>query len=183
MAPQIAFWQGVQFLFARQWSALRREAADRGIRLIGDLPIYTAYDSADVWAAPDLFQLGLRPAPDGRRRCPPDAFSPTGQLWGNPLYNWEYLKATGYKWWIDRIAAAAKLYDVTRIDHFRGFDEYYAIPYPAKDAVIGDWLPGPGHGPVPRHPRKARGRADHRRGPRGSSPRRASSSRTPATRA
>ena len=144
LAPQIAFWQGVQFLFARQWSALRREAADRGIRLIGDLPIYTAYDSADVWAAPDLFQLGPDLRPTFVAGCPPDAFSPTGQLWGNPLYDWPRMARDHYAWWQRRLAHQFTWFDEVRLDHFRGFAAYYAIPAGDRDATGGTWQPGPG---------------------------------------
>ena len=140
----VRFYEFLQYLFYKQWEKFRGYVNSLGIKLFGDIPIYVAMDSADTWANPEVFWLDEERRPVRVAGCPPDYFSATGQLWGNPLYNWEYLKATGYKWWIDRIAAAAKLYDVTRIDHFRGFDEYYAIPYPAKDAVIGDWLPGPG---------------------------------------
>ena len=144
LAPQIAFWQEVQFLFARQWSALRREAADRGIRLIGDLPIYTAYDSADVWAAPDLFQLGSDLHPTSVAGCPPDAFSPTGQLWGNPLYDWPHMARDHYTWWQRRLAHQFAWFDEVRLDHFRGFSAYYAIPAGDRDATGGTWQPGPG---------------------------------------
>lgn len=144
LAPQIAFWQGVQFLFARQWSALRREAADRSIRLIGDLPIYTAYDSADVWAAPDLFQLGSDLRPTAVAGCPPDAFSPTGQLWGNPLYDWPRMARDHYAWWQRRLAHQFAWFDEVRLDHFRGFSAYYAIPAGDRDATGGTWQPGPG---------------------------------------
>lgn len=144
LAPQIAFWQGVQFLFARQWSALRREAADRGIRLIGDLPIYTAYDSADVWAAPDLFQLGSDLHPTSVAGCPPDAFSPTGQLWGNPLYDWPRMARDHYAWWQRRLSHQFAWFDEVRLDHFRGFSAYYAIPAGDRDATGGAWQPGPG---------------------------------------
>ena len=143
-APQIAFWQGVQFLFARQWTALRREAADRGIRLIGDLPIYTAYDSADVWAAPDLFQLGPDLRPTSVAGCPPDAFSPTGQLWGNPLYDWPRMARDHYAWWQRRLAHQFTWFDEVRLDHFRGFAAYYAIPAGDRDATGGTWQPAPG---------------------------------------
>lgn len=144
LAPQIAFWQGVQFLFARQWSALRREAAGRGIRLLGDLPIYTAYDSADVWAAPDLFQLGPDLRPTFVAGCPPDAFSPTGQLWGNPLYDWPCMARAHYAWWQRRLAHQFAWFDEVRLDHFRGFAAYYAIPAGDRDATGGTWQPGPG---------------------------------------
>ena len=140
----VRFYEFLQYLFYKQWEKFRGYVNSLGIKLFGDIPIYVAMDSADTWANPEVFWLDEERHPVRVAGCPPDYFSATGQLWGNPLYDWEYLKSTGYKWWIDRIAAASKLYDVTRIDHFRGFDEYYSIPYPAKDAVIGDWLKGPG---------------------------------------
>ena len=140
----VRFYEFLQYLFYKQWEKFRGYVNSLGIKLFGDIPIYVAMDSADTWANPEVFWLDEERHPIRVAGCPPDYFSATGQLWGNPLYDWEYLKSTGYKWWIDRIAAASKLYDVTRIDHFRGFDEYYSIPYPAKDAVIGDWLKGPG---------------------------------------
>ena len=141
---EVRFYEFLQYLFYKQWDKFRGYVNSLGIKLFGDIPIYVAMDSADTWANPEVFWLDEERHPVRVAGCPPDYFSATGQLWGNPLYNWEYLKSTGYKWWIDRIAAASKLYDVTRIDHFRGFDEYYSIPYPAKDAVVGDWLKGPG---------------------------------------
>ena len=140
----VRFYEFLQYLFYKQWEKFRGYVNSLGIKLFGDILIYVAMDSADTWANPEVFWLDEERHPVRVAGCPPDYFSATGQLWGNPLYDWEYLKSTGYKWWIDRIAAASKLYDVTRIDHFRGFDEYYSIPYPAKDAVIGDWLKGPG---------------------------------------
>ena len=140
----VRFYEFLQYLFYKQWEKFRGYVNSLGIKLFGDIPIYVAMDSADTWANPEVFWLDEERHLVRVAGCPPDYFSATGQLWGNPLYDWEYLKSTGYKWWIDRIAAASKLYDVTRIDHFRGFDEYYSIPYPAKDAVIGDWLKGPG---------------------------------------
>ena len=124
----VRFYEFLQYLFYKQWEKFRGYVNSLGIKLFGDIPIYVAMDSADTWANPEVFWLDEERRPVRVAGCPPDYFSATGQLWGNPLYNWEYLKATGYKWWIDRIAAAAKLYDVTRIDHFRGFDEYSPSP-------------------------------------------------------
>ena len=115
---------------------------DRDIRIIGDLPIYVAFDGADAWANPDLFQFDEDAAPVAVAGCPPDAFSATGQLWGNPLYNWDYHKKTGYKWWILRMSHCMKLYDKVRIDHFRGFDEYWAVPYKDETAENGKWEKG-----------------------------------------
>ncbi|WP_026652874.1 4-alpha-glucanotransferase [Butyrivibrio proteoclasticus] len=141
---EIDFYSFLQYLFAKQWMALKEYANKRGIDIIGDIPIYVAFDSADTWANPELFQLDKNNVPIDVAGCPPDAFSATGQLWGNPLYRWDYHKKTGYKWWMKRIAHCYRLYDVVRIDHFRGFDEYYAIPYGNPTAEIGEWRKGPG---------------------------------------
>ena len=138
------FYAFQQFLFDRQWSLLHAYANKNGIRIVGDLPIYVALDSADAWAAPELFQFNRNRIPVRVAGCPPDSFSDSGQLWGNPLYNWEYHKSTGYRWWIRRIRYTLQLYDIVRIDHFRGFDAYYAIPYGEETARHGRWMPGPG---------------------------------------
>ena len=140
----IDFYKFQQYEFDRQWKKLHAYANKQGIQIVGDIPIYVAFDSADAWAAPEMFQFDEENNPVAVAGCPPDAFSATGQLWGNPLYNWEYHKKTGYEWWIRRIGYCFKLYDVVRIDHFRGFDEYYAIPYGDETAVNGKWMPGPG---------------------------------------
>ncbi len=144
LAEEIEFQKRLQWEFARQWDALREYAHGRGVRIIGDIPIYVAMDSADAWANPELFQLDADNRPTAVAGCPPDGFSAVGQLWGNPLYRWEYHKETGYKWWKERLRAAFRLYDVLRIDHFRGFDEYYAIPCGETTAIHGEWRPGPG---------------------------------------
>lgn len=144
-AEEIGFICFQQFLFAEQWHALKEYANGKGIRIIGDIPIYVAYDSADVWAFPELFQLDRDLKPTGVAGCPPDAFSATGQLWGNPLYRWEYHGETGYDWWMRRIARCYELYDILRIDHFRGFDAYYSIPYGDPTAQFGHWEKGPGY--------------------------------------
>ena len=144
LAEDIGFWQFVQWKFFQQYRALKQYANAQGIRIVGDIPIYVAMDSADAWAHPELFELDERLVPTAVAGCPPDGFSPTGQLWGNPLYRWDYHRETGYAWWISRLRACFGLYDVTRIDHFRGFDEYYAIPYGAETAVDGWWSKGPG---------------------------------------
>ena len=123
---------------------LKAYANANGIRIIGDIPIYVAFDSADAWANPKLFQLDETGLPKAVAGCPPDGFSADGQLWGNPLYDWAYHKSTGYAWWIERLRQCFALYDVVRIDHFRGFDEYYAIPYGDKTAKNGHWEQGPG---------------------------------------
>ncbi|HOO28802.1 MAG TPA: 4-alpha-glucanotransferase, partial [Lachnospiraceae bacterium] len=141
---EVAFYQFQQFLFAQQWTRLKKYANSLDIKIIGDIPIYVAFDSADTWANPKLFQFDKDRNPIAVAGCPPDAFSATGQLWGNPLYDWSYHKQTGYEWWIRRIAHCFKLYDVVRVDHFRGFDEYYAIPYGDKTAISGKWMKGPG---------------------------------------
>lgn len=144
LADEIRFYEFQQYLFRKQWSALKRYANERGIRMIGDIPIYVASDSADTWANPELFQFDGQGRPSAVAGCPPDSFSATGQLWGNPLYRWDYHKETGYKWWLERLSACFELYDVVRIDHFRGFDEYFAIPYGDTTAENGKWMPGPG---------------------------------------
>ena len=143
LAEEIDFYRFQQYEFDKQWKKLHAYANAQGVKIIGDIPIYVAFDSADTWASPELFQFDENNNPTGVAGCPPDAFSATGQLCGNPLYNWEYHKETGYAWWIQRIAYCLKLYDVVRIDHFRGFDEYYAIPYGEETAVNGKWMPGP----------------------------------------
>lgn len=145
LADDVILYKFIQFKFFEQWKSLKMYANSKGIKIIGDIPIYVAYDSADTWANKKLFQFDNEGRPVAVAGCPPDSFSATGQLWGNPLYDWEYHKATGYEWWIRRIAFCFKLYDVVRVDHFRGFDEYYSIPYGAKDAVIGKWEQGPGY--------------------------------------
>ena len=141
---EIQFHCFVQYLFHTQWEKLRAYAHSKGISIIGDVPIYVPYDSVDVWADPRWFALDETLTPTKVAGCPPDYFSQDGQLWGNPLYRWDLLKETGYLWWIQRLRAAAKRYDVIRIDHFRGFAGYYAIPYGAENARGGQWLPGPG---------------------------------------
>ena len=144
-ADDVAFYEYLQYEFFRQWKKLRAYANKEGIQIIGDIPIYIAADSADVWCNPSLFQIDKDGRPKAVAGCPPDAFSETGQMWGNPLYDWPAHKKEGYKWWISRMKACERLYDVIRIDHFRGFDEYYSIPYGREDAVIGQWEPGPGY--------------------------------------
>lgn len=141
---EIEFYKYLQFKFQEQWTRLKAYANQKGIRIIGDLPIYVAFDSSDAWANPQLFQFGENHLPVSVAGCPPDAFSETGQLWGNPLYRWEFHKHTGYDWWTKRMAHCYKLYDVVRIDHFRGFDEYFSIPYGAETAIEGHWEKGPG---------------------------------------
>ena len=144
LKEDLDFWRGVQYLFFRQWGAMKDYANDKGITIIGDVPIYVAGDSADVWANPEQFQLDEEGRPTEVAGCPPDGFSADGQLWGNPLFDWERMKKEGYRWWLRRIDFQFKLYDTLRIDHFRGFDAYYAIPYGEKTARNGRWRPGPG---------------------------------------
>lgn len=141
---EILFYEFLQVQFQSQWQKLKRYANERGIRIIGDIPIYVAFDGADSWAHPDLFQFDEDCRPLGVAGCPPDAFSETGQLWGNPLYRWGYHQETGYEWWMERMRYSFELYDVVRVDHFRGFDEYYSIPYGDKTAQYGHWEKGPG---------------------------------------
>ena len=141
---EIEFQQYLQFKFFQQYRALKVYANRKGIQLIGDIPIYVAMDSADAWAHPELFQLDGNNIPTAVAGCPPDGFSADGQLWGNPLYRWDYHRDTGYDWWLSRLWYCFQMYDVTRIDHFRGFDEYYSIPYGAQSAVEGHWEKGPG---------------------------------------
>ncbi len=138
------FWQFVQFVFERQWQKLKAYVNNKGIKIIGDIPLYMAYDSADLWAHPEIFRLDEDLNPTEVAGVPPDYFSATGQLWGNPLYDWHAVRAEGYKWWTDRIERALALYDIVRIDHFRGFDRYYAIPASAPTAQYGEWRNGPG---------------------------------------
>ncbi len=144
LRDEVEFQQYLQYVFYKQWGELKAYANEHGVRIIGDIPIYVSMDSADVWAHPELFQLDADNVPMAVAGCPPDGFSAMGQLWGNPLYRWEYHRDTGYEWWIGRLAHCFRLYDVVRIDHFRGFDEYYSIPYGAKTAVCGHWEKGPG---------------------------------------
>ncbi len=139
----VMFWKFVQFIFFKQWRELKQYANDNGVLLFGDMPIYVAMDSADTWANPDVFWLDNERRPVCVAGCPPDYFSETGQLWGNPLYDWIYLEETGFDWWIRRVEGVAKMFDVTRIDHFRAFDQFYAIPYGAETAVNGKWIDGP----------------------------------------
>lgn len=133
-----------QFLFFRQWDAMRSHARRRGIQIIGDIPIFVAYDSSDVWASPGLFHLDRLGALTCVAGVPPDYFSPTGQLWGNPLYRWDVHRDTGYRWWLERFRSTMKMVDIIRLDHFRGFDAYWEIPAGLSTAEIGRWAPGPG---------------------------------------
>ena len=140
---EIHFWKFCQYEFSLQWTALKAYAGENGIEIMGDIPIYVAADSADVWAAPELFLLDACGAPKEVAGCPPDAFSDAGQLWGNPLYDWPAHKATDFDWWKQRMKHATSIYDVVRIDHFRGFESYYSIPAGSTTAAGGHWEKGP----------------------------------------
>ncbi len=143
-ASEITFWKMLQYLFFKQWNELKDYANASGIQIIGDVPIYVAMDSADVWANPKQFFLDKDLDPIDVSGCPPDAFSEDGQLWGNPLFRWDVMKKDGYEWWTRRVDFMSKLYDIVRIDHFRGFDSYYAIPAKDDTARNGEWREGPG---------------------------------------
>ena len=144
LRDDVDYYVFLQFIFFRQWFALKNYAHERGIRFIGDIPIYVALDSADVWSEPKFFQLDENGVPKEVAGVPPDAFTEDGQLWGNPLYDYDEMKRDGFGWWIRRIEGAKKLYDVIRIDHFRGFESYWAVPYGNTTAKIGRWIKGPG---------------------------------------
>ncbi|MCU6760959.1 4-alpha-glucanotransferase [uncultured Roseburia sp.] len=141
---EINFWKMTQFLFFCHWHSLKAYANERGIRLIGDIPIYVSSDSADVWADPELFVLDEDLNPTEVAGCPPDAFTEDGQLWGNPLFRWDKMEQDGFAWWTKRVRHLSELFDIVRIDHFRGFESYYAIPAGDKNAKRGVWKKGPG---------------------------------------
>ena len=143
LADEIGFYQFLQYEFFKQWFALKEYANKNGVGIIGDMPIYCAYDSVEAWLEPELFEFDADKKPINVAGCPPDGYALEGQLWGNPLYNWKDMEQNGYKWWIDRIAFATDIYDVLRIDHFRGFAGYYAVPAKDKNAVNGHWCEGP----------------------------------------
>ncbi len=144
LREQVAFHCFLQFVFYQQWDRLHQYAREQGVSLIGDVPIYVPMDSADVWAAPDRFQLDENRMPVVVAGCPPDAFSATGQRWGNPIYDWERMKQDGFAWWILRLRVAAHFFDIVRIDHFRGIESYWAIPAEEETAINGQWHKGPG---------------------------------------
>jgi 4-alpha-glucanotransferase len=144
LAEEIKLVKFVQYLFFRQWTALRNYCNEKSISLIGDIPIYVSDDSADAWSHPEIFKVDEERRPTVVAGVPPDYFSKTGQLWGNPLYRWDALKSQGYKWWIDRVSHALALYDIVRIDHFRGFLAYWEVPAGEKTAVNGRWAKAPG---------------------------------------
>ena len=143
-ARAITFWQFCQWCFFRQWGRLREYARGRGIRIVGDTPIFVAYQSADVWVRQELFELDHDGRPQVVAGVPPDYFSATGQRWGNPLYRWDAHRAEGYAWWTERVRRTFELVDIVRIDHFRGFADYWEIPAGEPTAVVGRWMPGPG---------------------------------------
>ena len=140
----VEFQKYLQFKFDQQWTRLKKYANENHIKIVGDIPIYVSPDGADVWAHPELFQLDEKNESSSIAGCPPDAFAEDGQVWGNPLYRWDFHKATGYEWWVTRMWHSFKLYDVVRIDHFRGFDEYFSIPADKASAKYGHWEKGPG---------------------------------------
>ena len=144
LTEDVEFYSFIQLLFFRQWDVLRAYAHDHGVGIIGDIPIYVAMDSADTWSSPESFQLDDQNVPTAVSGVPPDYFSEDGQLWGTPLYRWDAMRADGYGWWIRRVEGAAKLYDALRIDHFRGFEAYWSVPYGDKTAKNGKWVKGPG---------------------------------------
>ena len=144
LKDEIDYWIFVQYQFYKQWETLKGYTNSLGIKIIGDIPIYVSADSSDAWANDKLFKLDENKNPISVAGCPPDAFSDDGQLWGNPIYDWDYLEETGYEWWIERLKASLKLYDVIRIDHFRGFESYWQIPFGHKTAKKGKWVKGPG---------------------------------------
>lgn len=142
---EIGFWKFVQYQFFKQWKELKKYANSQGIKFIGDIPIYVAFDSADVWCAPAYWQLTDELVPKAVAGVPPDGFTPDGQLWGNPLYDYDIMEKDGFSWWIKRISFSFELFDVLRIDHFRGFESYYAVPFGDKTARYGKWVKGPGY--------------------------------------
>jgi 4-alpha-glucanotransferase len=146
LAPEIQAYKYWQFEFFQQWEQLKSYCQQRGIRLMGDIPIYVAHDSADVWAHPELFYLDDQGRPTVVSGVPPDYFSATGQLWGNPIYRWDRLAANGYQWWVDRFRASLALFDMVRLDHFRGFESYWEVPGNETTAMNGRWVKGPGEG-------------------------------------
>jgi 4-alpha-glucanotransferase len=146
LAAEVSAYKYWQFEFFEQWKNLKAYCRQRAIRFVGDVPIYVAHDSADVWAHPELFYLDDQGRPTVVSGVPPDYFSATGQLWGNPIYRWDLLGATGYKWWIDRFRASLALFDMMRLDHFRGFESYWEVPAGETTAIHGRWVKGPGEG-------------------------------------
>lgn len=146
LKEEISFYSFVQYVFNKQWTALHAYANKNGVYIIGDVPIYVPRDSVEAWSSPELFQMDEKLDPKAVAGCPPDAFSADGQLWGNPIYRWDVVAADDYSWWIRRLAAAGKLYDVVRMDHFRAFAGYWSVPFGDKTARGGQWITGPGMG-------------------------------------
>jgi 4-alpha-glucanotransferase len=144
LSREVEVHKFAQFEFFRQWADLKRRCRRHGIRIMGDIPIYVAHDSADVWAHHEMFQLNADGRPTVVAGVPPDYFSATGQLWGNPIYRWDVLARSGYRWWVDRFRASLKLFDMVRLDHFRGFEAYWEVPADATTAIGGKWVKGPG---------------------------------------
>ncbi|ABR47854.1 4-alpha-glucanotransferase [Alkaliphilus metalliredigens QYMF] len=144
LKDEIDYWIFLQFLFFIQWNRLKNYANDKGIKIIGDIPIYVAEDSVDAWVNSEIFLFDEYNRPIHVAGCPPDGFSETGQLWGNPLYRWDVLEERGFDWWVERISGSMRLYDVIRVDHFRGLESYWAVPYGEQTAEGGNWLKGPG---------------------------------------
>lgn len=144
LKKNVDYYRFLQFLFFRQWSALKEYANSKNIEIIGDIPIFVSADSCDVWANPELFQLDSKGYPTSVAGVPPDYFSATGQLWGNPLYDWKQHKKTGYEWWISRVRSQLTITDYLRIDHFRGFEAYWSVPATEETAINGKWIKGPG---------------------------------------
>lgn len=144
LQEKVEYYIFLQMLFFAQWKKLACYAKERGVSIVGDIPIYVAMDSADTWANPGLFQLDEQCQPTAVAGCPPDAFTADGQLWGNPLYRWDVMGDDGYQWWLNRLRASLELFDAIRIDHFRGFERYYAVPYGEDTARNGTWVDGPG---------------------------------------
>lgn len=144
LESEINYYAFIQYLFFEQWFKLKKYANENGIKLFGDMPIYAAEDSADVWKDPEVFQLDESRRPYKVAGVPPDYFSADGQRWGNPLYNWDYLKQTGYAWWLNRLRSMGEIYDIVRVDHFIGFANYYSIPASEQTARIGEWIDAPG---------------------------------------
>ena len=145
LKEEIDFWNFIQYEFNKQWHELKSYANSLGIKIIGDIPIYVSSDSSDTWAHPELFKLDENYDPITVAGCPPDAFTEDGQLWGNPIYDWDYLEKTDYQWWVERMKQNRKLYDIIRIDHFRGFESFWQVRYGEKTARDGQWTKGPGN--------------------------------------
>ena len=144
LKDEIEYYNFIQFIFFKQWNELKEYANYNGVEIIGDIPIYVAEDSADMWSNPKMFKVDENNTPKFVAGCPPDAFAVTGQLWGNPIYDWDAMDKNGYKWWILRMRESLKLYDMVRIDHFRGFESYWQVPYGDETAENGEWVKGPG---------------------------------------